>query len=246
MGACGGVGGEPGVSSTGSKKKAPSTRAKGGRAKGGKRPPKRPGAPKRAAEFLERLLPESEEQSGTAFADRKTRRQTAHKMGVAFDHATQVFGRIEEELDKDEESVEQLEWADRGKRRESDERARERGEDRADMRQVVWVEERRRAMRRRDVLLGLTVVTTLAAIALLYLAVEHNQVEFAGASAVSAALPGLGALFMRWIRGSQEEATAVGEAAVEPPPFRWSVLDLQPEIEEGEEEEPRQGDGPAG
>lgn len=193
---------------------------------------KRPGAPKRAAEFLERLLPDSDEQSGTAFADRKTKLQTARKMGVAYDRATKVFDRIEEELDKEEESIEQREWDDRDKRRESDQSARERAEIRADRRQQVWVEERRKAMRHRDWLLVLTAVTTLAAIGLAYLAVKYNQVEFVGASMFSTALSGVQVYVMRWLQGPREEEATVGPTPVEPPPFKWSVLDLQREVED--------------
>lgn len=195
--------------------------------------PKRPGAPKRAAEFLERLLPETDEQSGTAFADRQTRRQTAHKMGITFDRAIQAFDRLEESLDKEEEGEDfkRRRWDDRRSRRESDESARERAETRADIRQGVWVEERQRAMRQRDVLLALSVVTTLAAIALAYLAVKHSQIEYVGAAMFSTVLSGVEVLFMRGLGGSQE-AAEVGQTPVEPPPFRWSALDLQREFQE--------------
>jgi len=195
---------------------------------------KKGNAPKRAAEFLERLLPDSDEQSGTAAADRKTRRATAHKMGVAYARATKLFDRIEEELDKDEQSAEEWEWEDRGKRRESDERSRERAEARADIRQEVWVEERHKAMRHQDWLLALTVVTTLAAIVLVYLAIEHNQIELIGASIFSTLLSGAEVYVMRWIRGPREGAAAVDGIPVEPPPFRWGVLDLQREDEDEE------------
>jgi hypothetical protein len=220
------------VSNTGSKRRSGAAE-KGAPRKAGASRRKKPGAPKRAAEILERLLPDTDEQSGTAAADRKTRLATAHKVGEAHVRATEVFDRIEEELDKEEQSAEQWEWEDRGRRRESDERSRERAEARADIRQQVWKEERQRAMRHQDWLLVLTIVTTLAAIALAYLAVKHDQIEFIGAAGFSALLSGIEVYVLRWIQGPRDEETAAGGATpVEPPPFRWSVLDLQQEVED--------------
>lgn len=189
------------------------------------------GAPKRAAEFLDRLLPDTDEQSGTAYADRKTRLKTAHKMDYTFDRAVKTFDRIEEELDKNEETVEQREWNDRDRRRRSDEEARCAGEVRKDIRLVVEVEERRRALRHKDVLLGLTAVTTLAAVALAYLAVSHNRIEYAGVSAFSTLLSGVEVYVMRLITWPQEGRGTSVDAG---PPFRWSVLEFFSEVEEAE------------
>jgi hypothetical protein len=221
------------VSNAGSKRRSEAGAETGAPRKARAPRRKKSAAPKRAAEFLERLLPDTDEQSGTAAADRKTRLATAHKVGKAHVRATEVFDRIEEELDKDEQSAEQWEWEDRGRRRESDERSRERAEARADMRQEVWREERQRAMRHQDWLLVLTIVTTLAAISLAYLAVKHDQIEFIGAAGFSALLSGIEVYVMRWIQGSRDEVAAAGDATpVEPPPFKWSVLDLRREVED--------------
>lgn len=221
------------MSNTGSKRRSEAGAEKGVPRKTRAPRRKKSAAPKRAAELLDRLLPDTDEQSGTAAADRKTRLAAAHKVGEAHLRATEAFDRIEEELDKDEQSAEQWEWEDRGRRRESDERSRERAEARADVRQEVWREERQRTMRHRDWLLVLTFVTTLAAIALAYLAVKHDQIEFIGAAGFSALLSGIEIYVMRWIQGPRDEEAAAGDTTpVEPPPFRWSVLDLQREVED--------------
>lgn len=136
---------------------------------------KRKGAT-RAAEWLDLLLPESDEQSGTAFADRQTRRRTAHKIERTFDQAAETFHRIQEALDKEEAQAEQREWNDRDRRREFEERVREREEDRKDIRLGVEVGERR-------VMLGLVVFTVLAAVVLAFMAVQRKELGFAGASA---------------------------------------------------------------
>jgi hypothetical protein len=181
---------------------------------------------------MDLLLPESHEQSGTANADRKTRRATVHKMESTFARADRVFDRIERALDEEEGNSEDRLWNDRNRRRLSDEDSRERSEDRADARLDIWMEERRRAMRQRDVLLGLSVLTTLAAIVLAYMAVKHNQVEYAGVSIFSTALSGVELFFMRVAQNRYDEADGIPG---EPPRFRWSVLELQPEVEEGSE-----------
>lgn len=138
---------------------------------------------KRAAQWLDLLLPESDAQSGTAFADRQTRRRTVHKIERTFDQAAETFHRIQKAIDEEEASNEQREWNDRDRRRESDERAREREENRKDIRLVVEVEEKRRALRRKDVILGLIVLTVLAAVVLAVMAVQQKELGFAGASA---------------------------------------------------------------
>lgn len=136
----------------------------------------------RAAEWLDLLLPESGEQSGTAFADRQTRRRTVHKIERTFDQAAETFHRIQEALDEEEAHAEQREWNDRDRRRESEEHIREREENRKDIRLFVEVEERRRALRRKDVMLGLIVFTVLAAMVLAFMAVQRKELGFAGAS----------------------------------------------------------------
>ncbi|HEY3492834.1 MAG TPA: hypothetical protein VGK43_07765, partial [Solirubrobacterales bacterium] len=143
--------------------------------------------------------------------------------------AERVFDRIERALDEEEEGREDRVWNDRNRRRLSDEDARERSEDRADARLAVWVAERRRSMRHGDVLLALSVLTTLAAIALAYMAVKHNQVEYAGVSIFSTALSGVELFFMRVAHAERDEAVGIPG---EPPRFSWSVVDVQPEIEQ--------------
>lgn len=185
-------------------------------------------APKKAAEFLERLLPETDEQSGEAFADRQTRRKTAHKMDRTFDRAIQTFDRIEKELDKEEESVEQREWDDRDERRRSDERSREREEDRKDRRLDLEAEERRKAMTHKDVFLVLTVVTTVAAIVLAYMTAEAGRFGYTGVSVLGAILSNVFYRRLRWpSHATGPESTAPGARA-----WRWSVLDLQGEVDE--------------
>jgi hypothetical protein len=214
------------VSGTRSKKRTSTPRSEGGKPA----VKRKATASKRATEFLDSLLPETDEQSGTAFADRKAKRQIAHKMGVAYERVTQAFDWIEE-FGKDEDALEPREWDDRDKRRRSDEKSRVRAENRADVRQMVLVEERRRAMRQQDWLLGLTTVTVLAAIVLAYLAVTHNQIEFAGASMFTFLLSGGEVLTLRWLRNPPGDPPAPGGSPVEPPPFKWSVVDVQPEVE---------------
>lgn len=182
---------------------------------------------------MELLYPEVDERSGTAFADRKSRLRLASKMERNLDYAGETFDRIHEELDKDEASVEQREWDDRDERRRSDEHAREREGDREDLRLVLEAKERLRALFHKDVLLALIVVTTLAAIGFAYLAVKHQQLGYAGASAFTTALSGCGVYvnrLLRWPAGTSADAVA---AAPEPRPYRWSVLDLQVEVDEG-------------
>jgi hypothetical protein len=215
------------VSGTGSKKRTASPRSKGG----GPSRARKPAAPKRAAAFLESLLPDTDEQSGTAYADRKTKQQTAHRMGVAFERATRLFNRIEEELEKDEDTAVRRGWDDRSKRRSSDEKSRVRAENRADVRLMVWVEERRRAMRRQDWLVALATLTTLGAFVLACLALVHNQIGFAGASIFTMLITGGKAFTWRWLRTPTEDSAMVDETAIEPPPFKWSVVDVQPEVE---------------
>lgn len=211
------------MSTPGSKKKGSKT------GRGGARRPKAKagGLPNRAEEFLDLLLPESHEQSGPADADRRTRRSTAHRMGMALSRAERAFDRIERALDEEEESREDRVWNDRSRRRLSDEDSRERSEDRADVRLDVWVDERRRSMRHRDVLLGLIVLTTLAAIALAYMAVANEQVAYAGVSILSTALSGVGLFFVRVAQGQEADGPGIPG---EPPRFSWSVIELQPEV----------------
>lgn len=151
---------------------------------------KRKGA-SRAAEWLDLLLPESGEQSGTAFADRQTRRRTAHKIEQTFDQAAETFHRIQEAIDEEETRTEQREWNDRDRRREFEERVREREENRKDRRLGVEVEERR-------VILGLVVVTVLAAVVLAFMAVQQKELGFAGASAFTG---GCGVYLLRSLLG---------------------------------------------
>jgi hypothetical protein len=212
------------VSTTASKDKG---RGKGAQGGSKRRSKATGGAPQKAAEFFDRLLPDSDEQSGTAYADRKARLKSVHKADYTFDRAVKAFDRIEEELDKNEQTVEQREWTDRDRRRESDEEARQRREIRKDIRTVVEVEERRRAIRHKDILLGLTVIATVAAVVLAYLAVKYDQVAYVGVSAFTTALSGAGAF--AYFRGPQADSAENIEA--EEPQFRWSVLDLQTEVE---------------
>jgi hypothetical protein len=181
---------------------------------------------------LELLFPEVDERSGTAFADRKSRLRLAHKVERTLDYAGETFDRVHEEIDKNEEGLEQREWDDRDERRRSDEHSREREEDRKDLRLVLEAKERLRALLHKDVLLTLIVVTTLAAIAFAYLAVEHRQLGYAGASVFTTALSGCGVYasrLLRWPAGASADAAAT---ALEPRPYRWSVLDLQVEVNE--------------
>jgi|GEM_PF-3894408 len=104
-------------------------------------------------------------------------------MEQAFDQMKETFGAIEEAIDEEKTSNEQREWTDRDRRRESDEHIRERVENRKDVRLEVEVEERRRALRRKDVMLGLIVFTVLAAVVLAFIAVQRKELGFAGASA---------------------------------------------------------------
>jgi len=214
----------PVVSTTASKGKG---RGKGAQGGSKRRSKATGGAPQKAAEFFDRLLPDSDEQSGTAYADRKARLKSVHKADYTFDRAVKAFDRIEEELDKNEQTVEQREWTDRDRRRESDEEARQRREIRKDLRTVVEVEERRRAIRHKDILLGLTVISTVAAVVLAYLAVKYGQVAYVGVSAFTTALSGAGVF--AYFRGPQADSAESIEA--EEPQFRWSVLDLQAEVE---------------
>jgi hypothetical protein len=139
-------------------------------------------------------------------------------MEMTYDRAIQVFDRIEEELDQDEASIEQREWDDREARRRSDEGSREREEDREDVRLELEVEERRQAMAHKNVFLWLTVLTTLAAIVLAYMAVKHEQVGYAGVSVFSTVLSGG---FFRLMRRPSGQAT---DASSAPQPYPWSVL----------------------
>jgi len=170
---------------------------------------------------LELLYPEVDEQSGTAFADRKSRLRLASKMERNLDYAGETFDRIHEELDKDEASGEQREWDDRDERRRSDERARGREEDRRDVRLELEVEERR-------VLLVLTVITTLAAIVLAYLAIKHERVGYAGVSILSALLS---SGFLRLVRRPWAAVAGAAEGTLSSQPYRWSVLALQTEVD---------------
>ncbi|HEY6730746.1 MAG TPA: hypothetical protein VI039_06945 [Solirubrobacterales bacterium] len=220
------------MSTTGPKKKGGGAAGRKGRGRPKRSKAKQGGVPSKAETFMDMLLPEPDGQSGTAFADRRTRRSAVHKMEKTFARAEHAFDRIERALDEEEGMGEDRLWNDRNRRRLSDEDSRERSEDRADARLDVWIEERRRYMRQRDVLLGLSVLTTLAAIALAYMAVKHNQVEYAGVSIFSTALSGVELFFMRVAQDRYDE---VGAIPGEPPHFRWSVLEFQPEIEQTSE-----------
>ncbi|MGN6216685.1 MAG: hypothetical protein ACTHN7_06990 [Solirubrobacterales bacterium] len=213
------------MANAGSKRKGATSRSKSG-------------APKRAAEWLERLFPEADEQGGTAFADRQARRKTAHKMEQTFERAIGAFDAIEKAIDEDKASGEQREWEDRDRRRESDEHARQREESRKDIRLFVEVEERRRALRHRDVLLGLTVLTVVAAIVLAFLAVKHKEPGYAGVSVFSTVLSGCWVYLLRAVQPKDEAARPPAPVA-EAQPFRWSVLDFQVEVEEGDGEAER-------
>lgn len=175
------------------------------------------------------MLPESGEQSGEAYADRQTRRKTAHKMDLTFDRAIQTFDRIESELEKDEASVEEREWDDRDERRRSDERARERADDREDVRLGLEILEQNQTRAHRNVFLALAVITTLAAIVLACIAVSQERAGFAGISLLNVALSGV---FFRLVRRPPKTSTAARDGAGEAQPWRWSVLDFQPEVDE--------------
>lgn len=230
------------MSNTGAKKRA-AGQVKGQRRKsGGGRPSKKSSGAQRAANFFGHLMPDTGEQSAEAYADRQTRRRVTHKAEDLFDRVAGAVSRAEAALEEEEAANAQQVWADRRSRRESDEEARRRGETRADIRQVVWAEERRREMRQRDFLLLLTAVTTLAAIALAYLAVKHSQIEYFGASMFTTAFSGL-VFVIRWIQGPRDGVAGVGQTPIEPPPFRWSMLDFQPEVEEEDYEPDDDEDG---
>jgi hypothetical protein len=178
---------------------------------------------------LELLYPEVDERSGTAFADRKSRLRLASKMERNLDYAGETFDRIHEELDKDEASVEQREWDDRDERRRSDERARERAEDREDVRLGLEILEQNQARAHRNVYLALAVLTILAAIVLLSIAVSQERAGFAGVSLLNAALS---SVFFHLVRRPPKTTTAAGDSASEARPWRWSVLDFQTEVDE--------------
>jgi hypothetical protein len=229
------------VSKTGAKKRS-GGRAKDQRGKsGGRGSPKKSSGAQRAADFFGHLMPDTGEQSAEAYADRQTRRRVTHKAETLFDRVADAVSRAEAALEEDEATNAQQVWADRKKRRESDEEARRRGETRADIRQEIWAEERRRAMRQRDFLMLLSAATTLAAIWLAYLGVTHGQIEYFGASMFTTAFSGLVFCFHR-IQGPQDEAAGVGQTPIEPPPFRWSLLDFQPEVGEQDDELDDDGD----
>jgi hypothetical protein len=170
-----------------------------------------------------------------AFADRQTRRRTAHKMERAFDQMRETFAAIQEAIDEDETSNEQREWNDRDRRRESDEHVREREEDRKDIRLVVEVEERRRALRHKDVLLVLTVILVFAAIVLAFVAVKQKDLGYAGVSLFATLLSACGAYLIRAVQRPKRETEPADAGAPDPPqPFRWGILSFQSELEEEE------------
>jgi hypothetical protein len=222
------------VSATSSKKKGSASPGKGGsrivRSKGGGK------GSKRAEAFLELLFPEVDERGGTAFADRKSRLRLAHKMERTIEYADETFDRIHEELDKDEASVEQREWDDRDERRRSDERARERAEDREDVRLGLEILEQGQVRAHKNVYLALAVAATATAIVLACVAVSQERAGFAGISLLNAVLSGV---FFRLVRRPATASTATTAAVPDVQPWRWSVLDLQAEVEDGV---PGQGD----
>lgn len=145
-------------------------------------------APKRAAEWLERLLPESDEQSGTNDADRKLRRKVGFKMDEAFDRAIGAFDAIERSLDEDAEDRDQYdrEW-----------HIVEREEDRKDIRLGLQVEDAQTSVRERNVLMFLTAVSVVAAIALAFVSVVQREPWFIGGSLISGLLSGGGVYVLR-------------------------------------------------
>jgi hypothetical protein len=190
-------------------------------------------APKRAAEWFERLLPEQEREAANNFSDRQLKRKAVHNANEVFGRAVGAFDAIERAIEDDDTALVQqrADIADRVERRQSDEVAREREEIRKDIRVVVEVEERRRSMRQRDVLLALTVVSVLATIAIAFVTVKHREPWFLGGSLVTSLLSGGGIYLLRsgpWGKGDVGAGTGEPEKAT----FRWTGLEYRPSADE--------------
>jgi hypothetical protein len=215
------------------------TRSKKGRT------PKRPravgpeGSPaKRAAELLDRLLPEDDEQSGTSFSDRQLRRTIAHKMDQAYSRTVETFETIEEAVKAERAENDRQMWEDVTKRRESDEHVRLREENREDIRLVVEVEERRTEMRdksrARNLLMVLTAICVCAAVTLAFMTVHGGKPWYLGSSAFSGLLSAGGLFYllrsMQWVQGRGAPGGDDEDATV---PFEWSGLEPELSAEEG-------------
>jgi len=162
------------------------------------------GAAQRAAELLERLLPQTELPSGTNYSDRQLKRQTVHEILGTQRRATEVFERIEAELDSEERKTGEQGGVDdeeQQRRLDAEDETRRSEEARQDLRLAVELEERltenRDRSRERNLVMLLTTLSVLATIVLAFIGALHDRPPFLGGSAIGFLLSGGGVYALR-------------------------------------------------
>ena len=162
------------------------------------------------------LLYDEEGQPANNASDRQPRRKTTHNINEMTAEARALIGRIEREIDQDGSELEQqrADNEDRAKRREADEAAHGREADREDIRLMVEVEERRRGMRQRDVILATTVISAIATIVMAFVTVRHREPWPLGVSVATSFLWGGGLYLLRSLPGPWREVEGGGEEGV--------------------------------
>lgn len=170
------------------------------------------GAAQRAAELLDRLLPETDLPSGTNYSDRQLKRQAVQEIRGTQRRAVEIFDRIEASLDEEKGRGESAADEERRKRRESDEEGQRNGELRENLRLAVEIEERmterRDKSRERNLLMLLTAFSVVATIALAFIAALRGEPPYFGGSAIGFLLSGGGVYVLRHMfRDAREWST---------------------------------------
>lgn len=168
------------------------------------------------AGVAEALLYDEEGQPANNASDRPLRRKTTHNINEMTVEARALIRRIEREIDQDGSELEQqrADNEDRVKRREADEAVQEREADREDIRVMVEIEERRRAMRQRDVILVVTAFTAIATIVMAFVTVWRREPWPLGVTAATSVLWGGGLYLLRSLSGARREVDEFEEKGV--------------------------------
>lgn len=170
------------------------------------------------AALVKELLLEEEGAPANKFSGRQPQRKATHNPEGVNVRAEGILDRIEREIEKDGSELEQqrADNDDRARRRESDEAARGREEDRKDIRLMVEVEEKRHAMRQRDVILAVTALCAIATIVLAFITAAHREPWSLGISVATGCLSGGGFYLLRslpWAGRQEEELEGEGGRA---------------------------------
>ena len=195
-------------------------------------------AARRATEFLDSLLPETDKPSGTNFSDRQLKRATLHDVRNTQKRAVAVFDGIEKTLEADSENRDRWEAQDEHltKQRESDERARENHEVRENIRLALEIGERQTASRdtsrERHLFMALTTISVFATIALALISTLNAEPLLYGGSLLGFLLSGGGVYRLRALTSQSSDEEDDGAGAEEPENAVWGGLGIEDQTAE--------------